>query len=380
MPRLTKLTVLCVLASIFILSTSVGCSLIPGITSSSQKLTTVDEAWDVISRNYVDKSKVDSTKLSRAAVKGMVDALNDPYTTYLDPEAYRLNITNQQGSFGGIGATVGVRDSQIIVVAPIPGTPAEKAGIKAGDAILAVNGESTEGLSIEEVVLRIRGQEGTAVTVTIKHQGETQPEDLIIVRAEIDVPSVVSEMRSSIAYVQIHFFSARTDVELTPVLSGLVKAGATGIILDLRSNPGGPVDTVVDIASHFVDRGFVLYIVDNAGHETSYPVKSTAVKTALPVVLLTDNFSASGSEVLSGFFQDTKRGVVAGTQTFGKGSADQWYQLSDGSAIYLTTSRWLTPNRRLIEGKGITPDFSLDLKGDDLVNWAVDYLSTNRSP
>jgi len=378
MPRLAKLTFVWVLASIFILSTSVGCSLIPGLTPASQQLNTVDEAWDVISRNYVDKSKVDSTKLSRGAVKGMVDALNDPYTTYLDPESYRLNITNQQGSFGGIGATVGVRDGQVIIVAPIPGTPAEKAGIKAGDAILAVNGESTEGLSIEEVVLRIRGQEGTSVTVTIRHQGDTQMEDLTIVRAEIDVPSVVSEMRNSIAYVQVHFFSARTDEELTPVLSGLVKAGATGIILDLRSNPGGPVDTVVDIASHFVDRGVVLYIVDNAGHETSYPVKSTAVKTTLPVVLLTDNFSASGSEVLSGFFQDMKRGVVAGTQTFGKGSADQWYQLSDGSAIYLTTSRWLTPNRRLIEGKGITPDFKLDLKGDDLVNWAIDYLNNKK--
>jgi len=378
MPRLAKLTFVWVLASIFVLSTSVGCSLIPGLTPASQQLNTVDEAWDVISRNYVDKSKVDSTKLSRGAVKGMVDALNDPYTTYLDPESYRLNITNQQGSFGGIGATVGVRDGQVIIVAPIPGTPAEKAGIKAGDAILAVNGESTEGLSIEEVVLRIRGQEGTSVTVTIRHQGDTQMEDLTIVRAEIDVPSVVSEMRNSIAYVQVHFFSARTDEELTPVLSGLVKAGATGIILDLRSNPGGPVDTVVDIASHFVDRGVVLYIVDNAGHETSYPVKSTAVKTTLPVVLLTDNFSASGSEVLSGFFQDMKRGVIAGTQTFGKGSADQWYQLSDGSAIYLTTSRWLTPNRRLIEGKGITPDFKLDLKGDDLVNWAIDYLNNKK--
>jgi carboxyl-terminal processing protease len=378
MPRLAKLAVVCILASVLILSTSAGCSLIPGLTSAPPHLNTVDEAWDVISHNYVDKSKVDSTKLSRAAVKGMVDALNDPYTTYLDPEAYRLNITNQQGSFGGIGATVGVRDGQIIIVAPIPGTPAEKAGIRSGDAILAVNGESTNGLSIEEVVLRIRGQEGTSVTITIRHQGETRPVDLTIVRAQIDVPSVVSEMRNSVAYVQIHFFSARTDEELTPVLSGLVKAGATGIILDLRSNPGGPVDTVVDVASHFVDRGVVLYIVDNAGHETSYPVRSTTVKTALPVVLLTDNFSASGSEVLSGFFQDMKRGVVAGTQTYGKGSADQWFQLSDGSAIYLTTSRWLTPNRRLIEGKGITPDFKLDLKGDDLVNWAVDYLSNKK--
>ena len=378
MLRSAKIALASVLASVFLLSTSVGCSLIPGLTPASPKLSIVDEAWRVISNNYVEKNKVDSTGLGRAAVKGMVDALNDPYTTYLDPDQYRLNITNQQGSFGGIGATVGVRNGQIIVVAPIPGTPAEKAGIKAGDAIVAVNGESTSGLSIEEVVLRIRGQQDTSVTVTIQHQGETQTVDLVIVRAVIDVPSVVSEMRESVAYIRIHFFSARTDQEFTPVISGLAKAGATGIILDLRSNPGGPVDTVVDVASHFVPRGVVLYIVDNAGHETSYPVKNTPARTTLPVVLLTDNYSASGSEVLSGFFQDTKRGVVGGTQTYGKGSADQWFQLSDGSAIYLTTSRWLTPNRRLIEGKGITPDYPLDLKGDDLVNWAIDYLKNKQ--
>ena len=376
--RLTKLAVVSITASLLLMSASLGCSFIPGLTSAPSKPGIVDEAWGVISHNYVDKSKVDPTTLGRAAVKGMVDALNDPYTTYLDPQQYKLNITNQQGSFGGIGATVGVRNGQIIIVAPIPGTPADKAGITAGDAIIAVNGESTAGLSIEEVVLRIRGQEGTSVTVTVRHEGATQTQDLVIVRAQIDVPSVVSEMRGSTAYVQLHFFSARTDDELSPVLSGLAKAGATGIVLDLRSNPGGPVDTVVDIASHFVDSGVVLYIVDNSGRETSYPVRSTSVKTSLPVVLLTDNFSASGSEVLSGFFQDMKRGVVAGTQTFGKGSADQWFQLSDGSAIYLTTSRWLTPNRRLIEGKGITPDYKLDLKGDDLVNWAIDYLNAKR--
>jgi len=377
MPKLGKIALLSLLGAV-LLSVSINCSFVPGLSPASSRLSTVDEAWDIISRNYVEKSKVDSAKLGRAAVQGMVDALDDPYTAYLDPDEYKLNITHQQGSFGGIGATVGVRDGQIIVLAPIPGTPAEKAGIKSGDAILAVNGKSTEGLSIEEVVLLIRGPERTSVTVTIRHQGEVEANDFVIVRAIIDVPSVVQEMRDSVAYIRIHFFSARTDQELTPILSGLGKARATGIILDLRSNPGGPVDTVVQVASHFVDRGTVLYIVDNSGRETSYPVKSTGVRTSLPVVLLTDNYSASGSEVLSGFFQDFGRGVVAGTQTFGKGSADQWYELSDGSAIYLTTSRWLTPNRRLIEGKGITPDYNLDLKGDDLVDWAIDHLRRGR--
>ncbi len=379
MPKTAKLLLVSLLALAVLLTGGTGCTLLPIRTDGPRAtLSPVDEAWGIMSADYVDKSKLDATKMGRAAVKGMVDALNDPYTTYLDPDEYRLNITHQQGQFGGIGATVGVRDSQIIIVAPIPGTPAEKAGVKSGDAIVAVNGESTAGLSIQDVVLRIRGPEGTSVTVTVQHQGQTTSVDLVIVRAQIDVPSVVYEMRDSVAYIQIHFFSERTDAELSPVLSGLGQAGATGIILDLRSNPGGLVDTVVDVASHFLDRGVVLYLVDNAGHETSYPVKRASVTTKLPVVLLTDNYSASGSEVLSGALQDYGRGVVAGNKTFGKGSADRWYELSDGSALYLTTSRWLTPDRRLIEGKGIEPDFKLDLEGDELVNWAIDYLKNKK--
>jgi carboxyl-terminal processing protease len=376
---MAKLLLISLVAFIVLLTGGVGCTLLPVQTGQPRAtLSPVDEAWGIISKDYVDKSKVDATKLGRAAVKGMVDALNDPYTTYLNPDEYRLNQTQQTGQFGGIGATVGVRDSQIIVVAPIPGTPAEKAGVRPGDAIVAVNGESTAGLSIQDVVLRIRGPEGTSVKVTVRHPGATAPVDLVIVRAQIDVPSVSFEMRDSIAYVHIYFFSERTDAELTPVLSGLTTAAATGIILDLRSNPGGLVDTVVDVASHFLDHGVVLYLVDNAGGETSYPVKRASVTTKLPVVLLTDNYSASGSEVLSGALQDYGRGVIAGNKTFGKGSADRWYELSDGSAVYLTTSRWLTPNRRLIEGQGINPDFKLDLQGDELVNWAIDYLKTKK--
>jgi carboxyl-terminal processing protease len=360
---------------VFLIASSVaGCSLFKTPAAQGSSFSQVDEAWGVISREYVDKSKVDQAVLGRAAVKGMVDGLNDPYSTYLDPQEYALSITHQQGQFGGIGATVGVRDGQVIVTAPIAGTPAEKAGVKAGDAILAVDGKSTAGMGVEQVVLLIRGAEGTPVTVTILHEGASAPVDLTITRGQIDVPSVSYEMKDTIAYFRISYFSERTDDEMMPLLSNLPKTPATGIIIDLRGNPGGPVDTVVNIASHFIPSGIVLSIVDNAGREVTYNVKNTGVRTSLPVVLLTDNFSASGSEVLSGAMQDHKRGVVAGDKTFGKGSADRWFQLSDGSAIYLTTSRWLTPNRRLIEGKGIEPDFKLDLKGNDLVQWAIDYL------
>jgi carboxyl-terminal processing protease len=181
-------------------------------------------------------------------------------------------------------------------------------------------------------------------------------------------------MRGDIAYIRIYYFSDRTDSELSPVLERLKQEGAAGIVLDLRSNAGGPLDAVVNVASRFLKEGVVTYLVDNKGGETSYPVKPTSITTDLPLVVLTDNYSASGSEVLAGAIQDYKRGVVAGTRTYGKGSANLLYRLQDGSGLYLTTSRWLTPNRRVIEGKGIEPDYELKLEGDDTIQWAIDYL------
>jgi carboxyl-terminal processing protease len=373
-----KIIVISLLVAVsVVVSFSAGCVLTrQTIPSTDSHLDVVKEAWDLIFRDYVDQSKLDATKLSQAAIKGMVEALDDPYTAYLDPEAYQLSTSNLQGKFEGIGATVGVRDKQIIIIAPVPDSPADKAGIRAGDIILGVDGESTEGLSLEEVVLRIRGLKGTSVRLTIQHQGEATPVELEIVRAEIELPSVSFEMRGDIAYIRIYNFSERTDSELSPVLERLKQEGATGIVLDLRTNPGGLLETVVDVASHFLNEGVVVYVVDNEGKETSYPVQRTSVTTDLPLVVLTDNFSASGSEVLAGAIQDHKRGIVAGTRTYGKGSVNTLNKLQDGSGIYITIARWLTPNRRLIEGKGIEPDpgYELKLEGDDAIQWAIDYL------
>jgi carboxyl-terminal processing protease len=380
MLKRTKLVILSILAAAILLITCAGCDIFAFTSSTTTKpgSNLVDEAWIVLSKQYVEPDKVDSTKLDRAAVEAMVDALNDPYSTYLDPDEYKLEQTQTSGTFGGIGATVGVRNGKIIIVAPIQGTPAAKAGIKAGDTIVAVNGESIDGLSVQEVVMKIRGEAGTSVKVTIQHDGESNPVEMDLIRANIDVPSVSYELRENMAYIQIYYFSDRTDEELVPFLKQLKNDGAKGIILDLRSNPGGPVETVVNVASDFLDSGMVIYLVDNTGKETSYPVRSSPVRTNLPMVVLTDNYSASGSEVLSGALQDHQRAIVAGKVTYGKGSADRWFELSDGSAIYLTVSRWLTPNRRLIEGKGIQPDYKLDLEGDDLINWAIDYLKNKK--
>jgi carboxyl-terminal processing protease len=356
-----------------------GCALDTRITSGSNRsLDIVDEAWDILFRDYVDKDKLDESKLSQGAIKGMVEALDDPYTSYLDPETYQTTIAGFEGKYEGIGATVAIRDDQIVIIAPITGSPADKAGVRAGDKILEIDGESTSGMSLAEAVLLIRGSQGTSVSILVLHQDETEPVEIEIVRAEIELDSVLYEMRQDIAYINITHFSEPTDGELSSALESVIAEGATAIILDLRSNPGGLLQSVVDVASHFLTEGVVVSVVSNQGKQTANLVKSKEVTTDLPMVILVDSFSASGSEVLAGAMQDHKRATVAGTITFGKGSVNILRQLSDGSGLYVTTARWLTPDGRLIEGEGISPDYELELEGEDAIQWAIDYLNGKR--
>jgi len=348
------------------------------LPSPDQGLDSVEEAWHIIFSDYVDKDKLSTTTLSQAAIKGMVEVLDDPYTSYLDAETYQLGLSSLEGKFEGIGAHVTVKDNQLMIIAPIAGSPAAKAGIKAGDKILEINGRSTAEMSLAEAVLIIRGPKGTSVRLLILHQDETKPEEIEIVRAEIDVPSVQFEMKGDIAYLKISSFSKRTSEELSPVLEGITREAATGIILDLRSNPGGLLQAVVDVASHFLKQGVVVSVVDSQGKHTALAVKPNRVVTDLPLVVLVDSYTASGGEVLAGALQDYTRAVIAGTKTFGKGSVNVLRQLKDGSGLSITTARWLTPNGRLIEGEGLSPDYELELAGEDAIQWAMDYLKTNR--
>ena len=359
-----------------VLSFGAGCTLttrvIPG---NAQGLEVVKESWDIIFQNYVDRTKLDSANLSAGAIKGIVEALDDPYTSYMNPQAYQISTSDSQGKFDGIGATVGLRDKKLTIIAPIPDLPAAKAGIKPGDTILEINEQSTLGMGVEEAVSRIRGAKGTAVRLLIQHPGEANPIEIEIIRAEIKLISVSFEMKGDIAYVNISHFTELTNEELLPVLASVSQNGATGIILDLRGNPGGLLDAVVDVASHFIKEGVIVSTVDNQGRKESSSVKSGDVKTDLRMVVLTDNYSASGSEVIAGALQDYRRAYIAGTKTYGKGSVNKLYQLKDGSGLYITIGRWFTPNGRMLEGEGITPDKELELKGDDAIQWALDLLN-----
>ena len=345
-------------------------------TSSEQGLDSIERVWDIIFRDYVDKGKLDAEALAQGAIRGMVEALDDPYTSYLDTAAYELSMNSLEGKFEGIGAYVTVEDGKIVVVAPVADSPADKAGIKAGDVILEVDGRPTAEMSLLEVVLNVQGPKGTVVTLLILHEGETEPEVIEIVRAEVELPSVHFEMMEDIAYINITHFSERTAVELYPVMEE-VNQQASGIIIDLRSNPGGLLETVVDVAGFFMEEGVLLDVVDNEGGHVAYWVEPGGMTTELPLVVLVDEYSASGSEVLAGALQDYGRATIAGKKTYGKGSANSLLPLGDGSALYITYARWFTPNGRLIEGEGLYPDYELDLENVDAVQWAIDFLNSH---
>ena len=327
------------------------------------------EVWNLLQQEHVDRETINADVLSEGAVKGLLQALDDPYASYLNAELFKMESADYQGFFEGIGAQVTMRDGQLIIIAPMPGSPAENSGIKPGDQIMAINGKSTENITLLEAVSTIRGKKGTNVDLLILHIDATKSVNIIVTRGVIPLASLkITMSKGGIGHLQIFNFGDKTNEELHEALETFHDSEGRGLILDLRNNPGGMLHSVVDVASNFLDKGLVLYEIDGQGNRNDWEVNNQARSVDIPMVVLVNEFSASASEVLTGALMDHKRAKVLGVTTFGKGSVNTLRQLSDGSGLYFTIGRWYTPLGTLIEGEGVTPDILIEIPAGSTVD------------
>ncbi|KAA3648169.1 MAG: S41 family peptidase [Chloroflexi bacterium] len=308
--------------------------------------------------------------LMQSALRGMVQSLDDPYTNYFDPqENLQANIP-LNGEYEGIGAWVDTTSDYLTIIAPMPGSPAEGAGLLPGDAIIAIDGDDMTGIDGSLVIRRVLGPADSEVILTIQREDVEEPFDVSVIRARITIPNVEGEiLENDIAYVQLFNFGGRTPVELRAVLEDLLAQNPQGLILDLRNNGGGFLDSAVEITSEFVDDGVVLYEEFSDGNRISYDVRSGGVATDIPLIVLVNGGTASASEILAGVIQDYERGILVGTTTFGKGSVQQPITLSDNQGgLRITIAIWLTPDERHIHDIGLDPDFIIEITEEDLEN------------
>ena len=336
----------------------------------------LDEILDILAQDFVDPDRIDRELLFEGAIDGIFAALGDPHSTYIDPTTYAVNRDDFSGAFQGIGATVARQDNYVVIVHPLPGTPAERAGLEAGDIILAVDGEDAEGWTVDKAVLVIRGPRGSSVDLTIR-KGNGDEIVVTIVRDQILVASVDTappggalrdaegNIATDVGYIRIRQFTARTPQELLEAVEAAIEAGVAGLIIDVRSNPGGLLVETAQTADMFLDAGMIVIQVDRSGNERSLEARPGVV-TDLPIVIVQDEFSASGSELLAAALQENGRATIVGTRSFGKGTVNHTRELSNGGVIYVSIARWLTPARNLIEGGGIVPDIEIVLTADDI--------------
>ena len=323
------------------------------------------EVWKLLEQEHIDRDTLDAETLSAGSVRGLLQALDDPYASYLDAKQYGVESQDFKGFFEGIGAHVSMRDGHLVIIAPMKDSPAEKAGIRPGDEILAINGGSTAQISLLEAVSKIRGEKGTSVDLLVLHLNQAEPLTITVIRGVIPLNSVrLTMLEDRVGHLRIFSFGSKTNEELEKALREFKEAEGAGLVLDLRNNPGGLLQSVVDVAGQFFDDGLVLYEVNAHGERTNWDAKSGGEGRDIPMVVLVNQFSASASEVLSGALMDHDRAEVIGVTTFGKGSVNTLRPLSDGSGVYFTIGRWHTPLGTLIEGEGIAPDIIVAMPPD----------------
>jgi carboxyl-terminal processing protease len=326
------------------------------------------EVWNKLKTEHIDGAETSDQNLMYGAIKGLTGALGDPNTVFFTPDESKKFNEDIRGSFGGIGAEIGMRDGNLTIVAPLENSPAKDAGLKAGDTILQIDGNSTADMTIDDAVKEIRGDPGTVVTLTILREGSDSSQKIEITRAIISVPTVKWEMiDGDIIHLNLFSFSQNSATDFQKAMIQALLQGGNGLILDLRGNPGGFLDVAVRIAGFFVDRGDVVATERfTSGDEKVLRATGNAALKDLPVVVLVDNGSASASEILAGALRVDNGTKIVGVKSFGKGTVQELENLSDDSTLKITIANWLLPNGDLIQGNGLEPDINVEITSDDV--------------
>lgn len=345
-------------------------------------------AWTALEDKFANKENLNKRDMLYGAISGMVKSLGDPYTIFMNPEETETFTTDISGSFEGIGAEIGSKDGIPVIIAPLPGTPAEKAGIRSGDRILKVDDATTLDLTLDEVISLIRGQKGTKVNFTIFRKNSNEPENIEIIREKIDVPSLRWEiLDDKIAIIHFYQFAEDGAKEFKKAANEILESGAKGMILDLRNNPGGYLDVSVDIASLFSDKGQIIVTEEAAdGSRKDHKALGGNILKDFPAVILINSGSASASEIVAGALKDNNGIKLIGEKTFGKGSVQQLEYLQGGSSLKITVAKWLIPSGICINEQGIEPDIAVEMTNEDYeagkdpqLEKAIEILATHNT-
>jgi carboxyl-terminal processing protease len=351
-------------------------------TSTDELFKPFWEAWKIVHDEYLVQP-VDDEKMMQGAIRGMMDSLGDPHSGYMNPVEYSDATAPLEG-YSGIGAWVNTEGKYLTITEPMKGSPAESAGLKAGDQIIAIDGADMTGTLAELARQKVLGQAGTQVVLTIQREGVEQPFDVTITRAQITIPSTEYKMLdNNIAYVRLNAFSDTTGDELHSALQSMLAQNPKGLILDLRFNSGGYLDAAIKVGSEFLPDGVVAYEEDGNGNRNIFNATGNGIATNIPMVVLVNEWSASASELVAGALQDRGRAQLIGVTTYGKGTVQNWLALTNNEgAIRVTIARWLTPNERNVTGTGLTPDVEVKISDadaqagiDSQLNRAVEILS-----
>jgi len=326
------------------------------------------EAWQKIQQTYIEPGKIDIQKMIYGAIEGMVKSLGDPHTVFFTPEENKKFLEDVSGRFEGIGAEIGIKKGQLQVISPLEGTPAQEAGLRAGDKILKIGETFSADLTVDQAVDLIRGPKGTEVTLTILRDEWDNSKDIKIKRAVIEVPSLKWELKEGdIAYIKLYQFSEKVSSDFIWAAMDILNSPAKKIVLDLRNNPGGYLEMAQDIAGWFLKKGDIVVIEDFGGKKDQdiYKADGNAKFLDYPMVILINQGTASASEILASALRDDRAIKIIGETSFGKGSVQELEKLTDDSSLKITVARWLTPKGDLIEGKGLEPDVKVEMTEED---------------